>query len=148
MNPQYLVPVMYYKWIRRYGMLANEKWIRELQQWLNSCNKKNVLLSLLSYNNACLKVVSRLYFVFSGEYLQNRCNITDPNCPPCPKRLPSCVGHPDGANPFPNKLWKADYITCYKNRTLNVTHCSHGYFNLRTGKCEDDVPKGRNTYRN
>ncbi|XP_071175832.1 uncharacterized protein [Mytilus edulis] len=75
------------------------------------------------------------------EYLQNRCNITNPNCPPCPKRLPSCVGHPDGANPFPNKLWKADYITCYKNRTLNVTHCSHGYFNLRTGKCEDDVPK-------
>ncbi|CAG2185606.1 unnamed protein product [Mytilus edulis] len=75
------------------------------------------------------------------EYLQNRCNVSDPSCLPCPKRLPSCVGHPDGDNSFPNKLWMSDYITCYKNRTLNITHCSHGYFNPRTAKCEDDVPK-------
>ena len=80
---------------------------------------------------------------FSGEYLQNRCSSSDPNCLPCPKRLPSCIGHSDGDNPFPNKLWMSDYITCYKNRTLNVTHCNHGYFNPRTGKCQDDVPKGK-----
>jgi hypothetical protein len=36
----------------------------------------------------------------------------------------------------------SDYITCYKNRTLNVTHCNHGYFNPRTEKCQDNVPKG------
>ncbi|KAJ8316011.1 LOW QUALITY PROTEIN: hypothetical protein KUTeg_006025 [Tegillarca granosa] len=60
----------------------------------------------------------------NSEYIQNQCNMTIQNCTPCPKRLPSCVGHPDGDNAFPNRLWKSDYIKCYMNRTMDITYCT------------------------
>ena len=77
-----------------------------------------------------------------GEYKQNLCNGT--GCQPCPKRLPSCVGKPDGDQPFPGKLWMEDYVTCYKNRTLPVKKCPKGqYFHPVDHKCKTKVDKGK-----
>lgn len=58
----------------------------------------------------------------TGEYDQNKCNQGNSTCQKCPDRLPSCVGLPDGDNPIPNKIWTADYVTCYKNRTILPLH--------------------------
>ena len=64
--------------------------------------------------------------VFAGEYLHNLCSGTDPNCAPCIERLPSCIGLPDGNNPVLNRTWLAEYIYCYKERTLDVRTCPSG----------------------
>ena len=63
---------------------------------------------------------------FVGEYLQNLCSGKDPTCEPCIERLPSCIGLLDGNNPVPNRTWLAQYITCYKERTLDVHTCPEG----------------------
>ncbi|KAL4228860.1 hypothetical protein ACF0H5_011900 [Mactra antiquata] len=73
------------------------------------------------------------------EYLQNLCNGTDPNCSPCPQRLPSCEGLPDGINAVVGMEWTGNYIDCYKNRTISSKKCTTGYFNPITKACTDDI---------
>lgn len=82
-------------------------------------------------------------YIILGEYQQNLCNNSDPTCVPCPSRLPSCKGKPDGLNPFPNQLWNPPYIECFKNRTIDIKKCSTGYFNPRMRKCMEPVEKGK-----
>ena len=78
----------------------------------------------------------------AGQYDQNLCNQRDPQCLRCPLRLPSCIGESDGNHAFPTKLWKSDYITCYKNRTVNTSKCTDGYFHPNLHKCTKDVARG------
>lgn len=73
--------------------------------------------------------------------MQNLCPQSDPTCVRCPDRLPSCVGMSDGNHAFPSRTWKPDYITCYKNRTVNVTRCSTGYFHPVKEMCTNEVTK-------
>jgi len=85
-----------------------------------------------------------LLFPPSGEYMQNLCNANDPSCTRCPDRLPSCVGVPDGDVSFPGRLWKPDYVTCYKNRTVLPTKtCTSGYFHPVLHVCTQDVNKSK-----
>jgi len=85
-----------------------------------------------------------LLFPLSGEYMQNLCNANDPSCTRCPDRLPSCVGVPDGDVGFPGRLWKPDYVTCYKNRTVLPTKtCTGGYFHPVLHVCTQDVNKSK-----
>ncbi|XP_069104084.1 LOW QUALITY PROTEIN: uncharacterized protein [Argopecten irradians] len=51
--------------------------------------------------------------------LSNRCTI-------CEETFPSCVGLPDGNNPFPGQLTK--YIVCRDDRTLSQEACANGYY--------------------
>jgi hypothetical protein len=93
----------------------------------------------------CLKLYSAVYaiFLFSGEYDQNLCDSTIKNCTKCALRLPSCIGSSDGPNPFPTRLWKKDYISCFLNRTMAISKCQEPqYFNPKLSKCMDHVPKG------
>jgi hypothetical protein len=85
--------------------------------------------------------------IFLGEYQQNLCQAANKSCDPCPERLPSCIGKSDGLNPFPTKMWQADYIKCYKNRTMEVTKCPTGkYFNPRLNQCMKIVQPGQCIY--
>ena len=70
-----------------------------------------------------------------GEYVQNLCKTNGSTCQPCPDRLPSCVGLSDGNHAFPTRLWKPDYITCYKDRTVNTDKCTDGYFHPHMEMC-------------
>lgn len=85
---------------------------------------------------------------FQGEYEANICDPKNSSCLPCPARLPSCKGLPDGMNSLSNKQWTATFIVCVQNRTLDINKCKTGYFNPRTRKCMEHVEKGlpiRNT---
>ncbi|XP_062578131.1 uncharacterized protein LOC134240032, partial [Saccostrea cucullata] len=74
------------------------------------------------------------------DYLQNACAVGDANCQPCPKRLPSCIGLPNGPNPHPYHLWGFSFITCFKNRTLYVDRCADGkFFHPREKSCQQAV---------
>ena len=53
------------------------------------------------------------------------------------------MGLPDGLNTFPGKLWKADYIKCYKNRTIDVKACTDGYFHPVQKNCLKIVQPGK-----
>ena len=64
------------------------------------------------------------------------------SCAPCSTRLPSCIGLPDGSNPFPGKMWKSDFIKCDRNRTVDITHCNTGYFHPRKMICTKEVIPG------
>lgn len=81
--------------------------------------------------------------IFLGEYSQNICRKDDTACPPCPERLPSCIGVPDGDFPFPGRLWKQEFVTCYMNRTITLQRCTNGYFHPQMKKCIVQVPKGK-----
>ena len=83
-----------------------------------------------------------IVLVFLGQYKQNLFNKTDPTCEKCPRRLPSCVGLADGKHAYPTRLWKPDYITCYKNRTMNISKCKDGYFHPKSNNCTTDVSRG------
>lgn len=79
---------------------------------------------------------------FAGQYSQYRvtCSPSDPFCVPCQDKLPSCVGLPDGDHPFPSRLWKPDYITCYQNRTILPTKkCPKGYFHPLYENCTEEI---------
>ncbi|KAJ8316010.1 hypothetical protein KUTeg_006024 [Tegillarca granosa] len=77
------------------------------------------------------------------EYDQNICNGSDPNCVPCPKRLPSCQGLSDGDEPVKGEYWTSRYITCLLNRTMAVRNCPHGaVFDPNQLHCVDKIPKG------
>ena len=78
--------------------------------------------------------------------MQNLCDKSNTTCERCPSRLPTCVGQPDGDHTFPTRMWKPDYITCNKNRTILPTKtCPTGYFHPIKEMCIDDVTK-RNTF--
>ena len=67
-----------------------------------------------------------LCFCLSGAYNQNLCAPGDQSCAPCPDRLPSCVGLPDGDEPDTHHQWTDVYVRCYRNRTMDVQHCPTG----------------------
>ncbi|KAL3884669.1 hypothetical protein ACJMK2_024787, partial [Sinanodonta woodiana] len=76
------------------------------------------------------------------QYDQNLCHSTNSSCLPCPERLPSCIGLPDGANRFVGREWKSEYVTCYMNRTMEISQCSKGeYFHPKERKCKTSVIK-------
>ncbi|XP_062578132.1 uncharacterized protein LOC134240034, partial [Saccostrea cucullata] len=75
------------------------------------------------------------------EYTQNLCHLGDKACPPCPKRLPSCVGILNGEQPFPGRLWKPDFVTCLHNRTIYIQYCENGYFHPVRKQCVINVTK-------
>jgi len=63
----------------------------------------------------------------AGAYSQNLCStLKTPGCEPCPNRLPSCVGQPDGDQPIPGQEWTDQFIHCYRNRTMAVDKCPAG----------------------
>ena len=83
-----------------------------------------------------------LLWTFSGDYTQNQCTSSF-NCQPCPDRLPSCVGLPDGANGVPRHQWASDYVICLKNRTMNISRCSSPQiFDPISRKCVQFVEPG------
>lgn len=85
--------------------------------------------------------------LLTGEYQQNLCLRGESGCQPCPTRLPSCIGLPDGPNPHISQLWGSQFITCYKNRTLHVGQCQNGeYFHPRERVCKMVVNKGTYIY--
>ncbi|WAR05417.1 FCGBP-like protein [Mya arenaria] len=60
------------------------------------------------------------------DYDQNKCSPGNSTCN-CPNLLPSCVSKADGNQSFPSHMWKPDYITCNKNRTVIPTKkCTKG----------------------
>lgn len=74
--------------------------------------------------------------IFLGEYDQNKCDPNDPTCQPCPDRLPSCVGLPNGYQPMLNYRWTDKFMECQMNRTIQITRCSPGWvFNPFTNTC-------------
>lgn len=87
-------------------------------------------------------LIKSMKLLFSGEYKQNLCLLSDPNCQPCPTRFPSCLGLSDGKFPHPSHLWGRDYIMCFHNRTIEVVSCDNGYFNPRTRRCSSYVDPG------
>lgn len=110
---------------------------------------KYSLLSERFLNDNCSEFIyyAICYLYYSGDYTQNLCRKGDGTCPPCPKRLPSCVGVPDGDQPFTGRLWKPQFITCFLNRTILLQQCTNGYFHPIKKQCLIDVPKG-NVYFN
>ena len=60
-------------------------------------------------------------------------------CTPCPERLPSCVGLPDGRHSYPGRMWQSYFIVCYKHRTT-VERCVKGIFNPVTLQCDIAIP--------
>lgn len=72
------------------------------------------------------------------------CPKGDPNCKPCPERLPSCRGLPDGDRPVSTALWTSKYITCLHNRTMAVRDCPPGsVFNPVTLQCMSTVSRSK-----
>lgn len=117
-----------------------------LQQIFNS-QVKNPRISLSKHEAITTTTTCIFYLflkkIFLGEYSQNICRKDDTACPPCPERLPSCIGVPDGDFPFPGRLWKQEFVTCYMNRTITLQRCTNGYFHPQMKKCIVQVPKGK-----
>ena len=65
------------------------------------------------------------------------------NCPPCPERLPSCIGMPDGVNVFTGREWKPDYVVCFKNRTMEIKKCKTGFYHPVKQTCTEIVDHGK-----
>ena len=86
------------------------------------------------------------YAFVLGEYEQNLCTKGDRTCAPCPERLPSCRGLPDGPQPDSTHLWVDQYVTCFANRTMAVKTCNHGYFHPRQHQCRSQVDPGRQEF--
>lgn len=84
-----------------------------------------------------------VFFSRTGEYRKNLCSNKDKNCVPCPTRLPSCVGLPDGLNSVTGAQWTDKYILCYRNRTIEVNTCKQGVFNPMKRLCDDHVRPGK-----
>jgi len=78
-------------------------------------------------------------YSFLGEYKQNLCKGGDPSCVPCPQRLPSCRGLPDGINGATGQLWTDMYVQCLDNRTMGVQHCRQGIFDPNNKQCVKDI---------
>lgn len=85
---------------------------------------------------------------FIGEYDQNLCPMSSSNCELCPLRLPSCVGKSDGNHSFIGHLWEPLFITCYKNRTIMISKCLHGYFHPVNNVCQSKIGHGMYKYWN
>lgn len=88
---------------------------------------------------------TNVLFLFSspGSYEKNLCLDPYEKCTPCPERLPSCVGLPDGDNVFAGKIWSQHYVVCYKNRTKTIKQCSSGFFDPQNRKCSSQVGTGK-----
>jgi hypothetical protein len=87
----------------------------------------------------CIREKKYVYII--GQYKQNTCSANATSCIPCKDRLPSCVGLQDGDHPVPSQLWGPQYITCYKNRTVNATRCQTGSFSPKSRTCVSKVDK-------
>ena len=82
-------------------------------------------------------IILSQFYSFLGEYDQNLCPPGNTSCEVCPDRKPSCVGLPDGAQPFPTRLWMPDYVQCYKLELYWITFkpsCTNLYGQLPTVK--------------
>lgn len=92
-----------------------------------------------SHNDNCwqkiiVNVLSKsISIYFSGEYFQSQC--IGVGCDRCELTHPSCVGLPDGANPYPNRPISPDYILCDDDRTISTEHCNTGLFDPGTRSC-------------
>lgn len=73
------------------------------------------------------------------EYLQTQCLQNAVNCTPCPERLPSCIGLPDGNNAFPSRPSSQYYVKCFKNRTVAVEVCQVSLFDPGTRECSNVI---------
>lgn len=93
-----------------------------------------------------LNIMNCVFFI--GEYDQNLCPMSSSNCELCPLRLPSCVGKSDGNHSFIGHLWEPLFITCYKNRTIMISKCLHGYFHPVNNVCQSKIGHGMYKYWN
>ena len=84
----------------------------------------------------------------TGEYQRNLCTPGSPGCTPCPQRLFSCIGLPDGHNAIEGKQWTPDYITCHRNRTMSTDKCNQGVFDPNKRQCEIPPTSGPGTETN
>lgn len=73
------------------------------------------------------------------EYLQTQCLQNAVNCTPCPERLPSCVGLPDGNNAFPTRPRSQYYVKCFQNRTVAVEVCQVSLFDTTIRECSNVI---------
>lgn len=106
--------------------------------------KNNILFTLNIFLQLNICIHFFLFCNFKGDYRQNRCLMSDKSCVPCPSRLPSCIGLPDGQNPVVGFLWKSKYVVCYKNRTMGTGECPEGkYFHPRQRLCLHPVKPGK-----
>lgn len=71
--------------------------------------------------------------------MRNTCPLSDQSCIPCPIRLPSCIGLPDGLNPISGNFWSLKYLRCFLNRTIDILKCPDGYFNPYLRTCVDRI---------
>lgn len=63
----------------------------------------------------------------TGEYFKNRCDPSTSNCIPCPNRLPSCKGLPNGRQTITNLYDGLQYLAdCSLNRTMSYKLCTPG----------------------
>ncbi|XP_062607658.1 uncharacterized protein LOC134269470 [Saccostrea cucullata] len=118
----------------------NSKYGKHLQE----CNYPDLFstISMRCENFKIVKCDNRTEPQAPCEYVQNQCVTSNISCVPCPKRLPSCQGLTNGKEAFQGKLWRADYIVCDTNRTMNINQCSQGeHFNPRLNTCMKDVPE-------
>lgn len=106
-------------------------------------------LKLILYANVVRKYayipIYIVLYTILGEYVKNLCLTSDKSCIPCPGRLPSCRGLSDGLHSFPGRLWMEDYIKCFRNRTMDVSKCTTGYFNPTLRACTTKL--GRSKYK-
>ena len=66
----------------------------------------------------------------------NRCQPTDLSCVPCPQRLASCVGLPNGPNAIEGKQYSEEFVQCKQNRTMGTDRCDQGVFDPSSRQCE------------
>lgn len=93
-----------------------------------------------------IKFISKLLLFchWTGEYDQNLCQAGVTSCAPCPDRLPSCVGLPDGDEPDTLHQWTNVYVRCYRNRTMKVEHCPVGsVFSPASLACISKIGSGK-----
>ena len=88
-----------------------------------------------------------LFFLLyvTGEYLQTQCLQNAVNCTPCPERLPSCIGLPDGNNPFPTRPSSQYYVKCFQNRTVAVEVCQVSLFDPVTRECSNVIDASKDS---
>ncbi|KAL4235091.1 chitin binding [Mactra antiquata] len=55
------------------------------------------------------------------DYVAEQC--TSSHCVPCNIRFPSCVGLPDGMNPWAGREWSPYYVVCEEERVIVQDQC-------------------------
>ena len=84
---------------------------------------------------------AHLVFI-AGDYELNQC--AGPHCKPCLDRYPSCLGKPNGLNPYPGRELTGYYIVCEDGRYIETGICIVDKILDPTRRiCTDPADKGK-----